>query len=385
MSDEWCLAGVGHNGNGRLPHRLSDVLEAGCGNLEDPAAAEPRRGWSDGAVHRPRDRGHGPPERLGEGRDEVILHLAQEAHGDVPLLWPHRPEACHRTQLQRRKPPYRRVVGPHGDEHPHAQVCPTVHIGGWESRRPRAGCGGTGGELTGVLDMFGLEGRVVVITGASSGLGAAVALAVAQAGADVVIGARRREMLEATAARVEGIGRKALVVPTDVTVVEDCQRLVQRATETFGRLDGLVNNAGVATAVPALQESPEQFRAVIDLNLMGAYWTAQAAAAAMTSGGSIVNVSSIIGLTSAELPQAAYATSKAGLLGLTRDLAAQWSGRRSIRVNALAPGFFESEMTDLCRPGTSSHSPDGHLSAVSVDRRRSPRWWCSSSPMPPAS
>jgi NAD(P)-dependent dehydrogenase (short-subunit alcohol dehydrogenase family) len=107
----------------------------------------------------------------------------------------------------------------------------------------------------------------------------------------------------------------------------------------------------MAIAVPALQESPDQFRAVIDLNRMGAYWTAQAAAAAMTSGGSIVNVSSIIGLTSAELPQASYATSKAGLLGLTRDLAAQWSGRRSIRVNALAPGFFESEMTDQCLPG----------------------------------
>jgi NAD(P)-dependent dehydrogenase (short-subunit alcohol dehydrogenase family) len=204
--------------------------------------------------------------------------------------------------------------------------------------------------VTGVLDTFGLEGRVVIVTGASSGLGAAVAVAVAQAGADVVIGARRTEMLEVTAAVVEGIGRRALVVPTDITVVEDCQRLVHRATETFGRVDGLVNNAGIATAVPALQESPEQFRAVLDLNLMGAYWTAQAAAAAMTSGGSIVNVSSIIGLTSAELPQAAYATSKAGLLGLTRDLAAQWSGRRSIRVNALAPGFFESEMTDVCQP-----------------------------------
>ena len=192
---------------------------------------------------------------------------------------------------------------------------------------------------------------MVIVTGASSGLGVAVAVAVAQAGADVVIGARRQEGLEATAAVVEGIGRKALVVPTDVTLVEDCQRLVRRAMETFGRLDGLVNNAGVATAVPALRESPEQFRAVLDLNVMGAYWTAQAAAAAMTSGGSIVNVSSIIGLTSAELPQAAYATSKAGLLGLTRDLAAQWSGRRSIRVNALAPGFFESEMTDQCPPG----------------------------------
>jgi NAD(P)-dependent dehydrogenase (short-subunit alcohol dehydrogenase family) len=205
--------------------------------------------------------------------------------------------------------------------------------------------------LSGIQDTFGLEGRVVIVTGASSGLGAAVAVAVAQAGADVVIGARRREMLETTAATVEGIGRKALVVPTDFTLVEDCQRLVRRASETFGRVDGLVNNAGVATAVPALHESPEQFRAVLDVNLMGAYWMAQAAAAAMTSGGSIVNVSSIIGVTSAGLPQAAYAASKAGLLGLTRDLAAQWSGRRSIRVNALAPGFFESEMTDLCPPG----------------------------------
>jgi len=197
--------------------------------------------------------------------------------------------------------------------------------------------------LSGILDTFRLDDRVVIVTGASSGLGAAVAVSAAQAGADVVLAARRQEMLETTAAEVEAIGRRALV--------EDCQRVVQRASAFFGRVDGLVNNAGVSIAVPALHESPEQFRAVIDLNLMGAYWTAQAAAAAMTSGGSIVNVSSIIGLTSAELPQAAYATSKAGLLGLTRDLAAQWSGRRSIRVNALAPGFFESEMTDLCQPG----------------------------------
>jgi NAD(P)-dependent dehydrogenase (short-subunit alcohol dehydrogenase family) len=205
--------------------------------------------------------------------------------------------------------------------------------------------------VSGVLDSFSLRGRVVVVTGASSGLGAAVATAVAEAGADVVIGGRRQEMLEVTAAAVEAIGRRALVVPVDISLVEDCQRLVRRALEAFGRVDGLVNNAGVSTAIPALSESPDQFRAVLDVNLMGAYWTAQAAAGAMTAGGSIVNVSSILGLTTAELPQAAYATSKAGLLGLTRDLAAQWSGRRSIRVNALAPGFFESEMTDVCRPG----------------------------------
>jgi NAD(P)-dependent dehydrogenase (short-subunit alcohol dehydrogenase family) len=204
--------------------------------------------------------------------------------------------------------------------------------------------------LAGTREKFGLEGRVVIVTGASSGLGAAVAVAAAEAGADVVIGARRLELLEETAAAVEAVGRKALVVPGDITQVEECQRLVRSATEAFGRVDGLVNNAGVGTAVPALQESPDEFRAVLDLNIMGAYWMAQAAAAAMTAGGSIVNVSSIIGLTSVGLPQAAYATSKAGLLGLTRDLAGQWSGRRAIRVNSLAPGFFESEMTDQCRP-----------------------------------
>ena len=202
-----------------------------------------------------------------------------------------------------------------------------------------------------VLDKFRLDDRVVIVTGASSGLGAAAALAAAQAGADVVVGARRLDMLDATAAAVEATGRKALVVRTDVTEVDDCRQLANTAFEVFGRVDGLVNNAGVATAVPALQEAPDEFRAVVELNLMGAYWMAQAAAQVMTAGGSIVNVASILGLVSAELPQAAYASSKAALLGLTRDLAAQWSGRRSIRVNALAPGFFESEMTDLCQPG----------------------------------
>ena len=114
---------------------------------------------------------------------------------------------------------------------------------------------------------------------ACSGLGATVAVAVAQAGADVVIGAGRDAGGDRD--RVEGIGRKALVVPTDVSVVEDCSSCIPHTGAAFGRLDGLVNNAGVATAVPALQESPEQFRAVIDLNLMGAYWTAQAAARAI--------------------------------------------------------------------------------------------------------
>ena len=114
----------------------------------------------------------------------------------------------------------------------------------------------------------------------------------------------------------------------------------------FGRVDVLVNNAGVGTAVPATKETPEQFRAVIDVNLNGCYWMAQACGRVMQPGSSIINISSVLGLTTGGLPQAAYSASKAGLNGLTRDLAQQWTGRKGIRVNSVAPGFFASEMTD---------------------------------------
>ncbi|HEX5118402.1 MAG TPA: glucose 1-dehydrogenase [Pseudonocardiaceae bacterium] len=197
----------------------------------------------------------------------------------------------------------------------------------------------------GVLDRFRLDGKVAVVTGASSGLGVAFAVALAEAGADVVLGARRVDRLGETADLVAATGRHAVAVATDVTKPEDCQALVAAATAEFGRVDILVNNAGVASAVPASRETPDQFRAVIDVNLFGCYWMAQACAAVMRPGSSIVNVSSVLGLTTAELPHAAYTSSKAALIGLTRDLAAQWTGRKGIRVNALAPGFFASEMT----------------------------------------
>ena len=119
----------------------------------------------------------------------------------------------------------------------------------------------------------------------------------------------------------------------------------------FGRVDVLVNNAGVGTAVPATRETEEQFRQVIDVNLNGCYWMAQACGRVMGPGSSIINISSVLGITTAGLPQAAYAASKAGLLGLTRDLAQQWTGRKGIRVNAIAPGFFASEMTDTYADG----------------------------------
>ncbi|MGM1063492.1 SDR family NAD(P)-dependent oxidoreductase [Saccharothrix sp. Mg75] len=206
----------------------------------------------------------------------------------------------------------------------------------------------------GILDKFRLDDQVAIVTGASSGLGVAFAKGLAEAGADVVLAARRVDRLKDTAELVEAAGRRALIVQADVAQPDDC-REVARAAAGFGPVTVLVNNAGVASAVPASRETPEQFLRVLDVNLNGAYWMAQAAAAVMTGGGAIVNVSSVLGLVSGGLPQAAYSASKAGLLGLTRDLAQQWTGRKGIRVNALAPGYFASEMTD--------QYPEGYLEA----------------------
>ncbi|SFP70636.1 SDR family NAD(P)-dependent oxidoreductase [Amycolatopsis rubida] len=191
-----------------------------------------------------------------------------------------------------------------------------------------------------------LDGQVVAITGASSGLGERMARAASAAGASVVVAARRVERLRDLAGELPS----ATAVRCDVAVDEDRVRLIETALDRYGRLDGLVNNAGVSEPGPASREAVETFRRQLEINLVAPFALAALAARAMRelpgSARSIVNVSSIMGLRStAPMPEAGYVASKAGLIGLTRELASQW-GRHRIRVNALAPGFFPSEMTD---------------------------------------
>jgi NAD(P)-dependent dehydrogenase (short-subunit alcohol dehydrogenase family) len=194
------------------------------------------------------------------------------------------------------------------------------------------------------LVAFRLDGRVAVVTGASSGLGARFARVLDALGATVVVAARRAERLEALASTL----RDGHAVACDVSVRGASAGLVDGVVERYGRVDVVVANAGISSVQPALRESTDVFAEVVEVDLVAPFELARAAAGHMRAageGGSVVNVASSVGLRTLHgFPQAGYNASKAGLIGLTRELAVQWA-RYGVRVNALCPGMFPSEMT----------------------------------------
>jgi gluconate 5-dehydrogenase len=203
--------------------------------------------------------------------------------------------------------------------------------------------------MTTLDDLFGLHDRVALVTGASAGLGVEFATALAAAGADVALSARRREQLDEVAAHLErDYGVRALALPADITQQHERERLFASVQERLGRLDVLVNNAGIAPTGRAESQWPEAWRSTLDVNLTALFHCCVLAAEAMRAGGHggrIINVASIFGhLGSSLFRVSAYAASKGGVENLTRQLAVEWA-RDGITVNAIAPAWFPSEMT----------------------------------------
>lgn len=213
---------------------------------------------------------------------------------------------------------------------------------------------------------FDVRDRVVIITGATSGLGAWLAQGLDAAGARLVLTGRRKDRLDAVATRCA----RAVAVPGDLLADETREGCVAAALEHFGRVDGLVNNAGVLNAIPALKETADDIRTMLEINLVAPMDLARRCAQVMRDGGggSIVNVTSMSAVvaTGATVPSAGYCAAKAGLAHATREQAVQW-GRYGVRVNAVAPGMFPTEMID----GTST-PPDFFADRLVLKRAGTP-------------
>ena len=230
-----------------------------------------------------------------------------------------------------------------------------------------------------IQDLFKLTGRVAIVTGGSRGLGEEMAEGLAEAGAAVMICARREQWLAPTLESFQQRGFRAEGMVADVSNPTDVQAVVDRTIASFGQVDILVNNAGITWGARPEDMPLDKWQKVIDVNLTGAFLFAQAAGREMLKReyGRIINVASIAGLhASVRGPHyAPYAASKAGLMGLTRELAASW-GRQNIRVNAIAPGFFHSRLADpvlhLAEPSIKETCPiprvgrEGELKGVCV-------------------
>ncbi|MCC6380873.1 MAG: glucose 1-dehydrogenase [Dehalococcoidia bacterium] len=197
-------------------------------------------------------------------------------------------------------------------------------------------------------DLFSLDGKVALVTGASSGLGVAFARGLARAGADVVVTARRTALVEQTAAMCRSYGVRATAMPADITDEEEFERLFERTVADYGRLDVLVNNAGFTDRSGLRHDlaSVKRMRAVLELDLFATMNGCRLGARQMLrqGGGAIVNVSSMLGRVGSEYRAASYHAAKGGVDALTRVLALEYA-REGIRVNAIAPSYFEE--TDL--------------------------------------
>lgn len=192
--------------------------------------------------------------------------------------------------------------------------------------------------------LFGLRGRTAVVTGASSGLGDRFTRVLHDAGATVVVTARRGDRLEQLA---DELGDGVVPVVADLTVVADRERVIASALDATGRVDVLVNNAGIGDPAAAETETLERFEQMLDVNVTAPFHLSQLAARHMfgQGGGSIVNIASILGVVaSTPIKEASYCASKGAVVNLTRQLGTEWA-RKGVRVNAIAPGWFPSEMT----------------------------------------
>jgi NAD(P)-dependent dehydrogenase (short-subunit alcohol dehydrogenase family) len=230
-----------------------------------------------------------------------------------------------------------------------------------------------------INELFSLAGRVAIVTGGSRGLGLEIAEGLAEAGAALMLCARRAEWLTPTVDAMRRRGFQADGIPCDVSKPQDVQAVVDKTVSTFGKVDILVNNAGVTWAAEPEEMPLDKWQKVLDINLTGAFLFSQAAGRDMLTRqwGRIINIASIAGLHgSVAGPHfAPYAATKAGLMGLTRELAASW-GRKGIRVNAIAPGYFHSRLADaaiaIAEPGIQATSPiprvgdAGELKGVAV-------------------